>query len=353
MRIRKIVKMLPVLWMLSGIITKAQENASMLLPQKRAIKVEMAEFWIDDSSQHSMIEIVDNGQLSFAVDTKNVNDGLHTLYYRVRDDDGMYSQLYSWKFIRTHLQENSQANRVESLEYWFDADTMHVSTISIDNNTVDFAVDASILNPGLHTLSYRAKDLSGNYSSPKTWFFVRNVHKGTKIAWCKYWWNNHEDKAVVENMDSTASSFTFSQQLEVPIYAKTDGWSANSTARFHIVFGDDAGNVSRLEWADVTYPDDIAPVSIIEAEEEVVAAQVRLKWWVENDQVKDYNIYYSEDNEPFVLWLPNTTKQTAIFRGQPTKTYRFTVTARDKAGNQELFNEDKFAKTTFTGGVQK
>lgn len=60
-----------------------------------------------------------------------------------------------------------------------------------------------------------------------------------------------------------------------------------------------------------------------------------------------YNIYYSENDQPFVLWLPNTNKETATFKGNAETTFRFTVTARDKAGNRETFDENKTVEVTF------
>ena len=107
------------------------------------------------------------------------------------------------------------------------------------------------------------------------------------------------------------------------------------------------GNVSNIEWTDVSYPDVIPPVSVIEADKEQATESVTLKWYVSNDQVEDYNIYYSENDQPFVLWLPNTTKETATFKGNPGTTYRFTVTARDKAENRETFDENKNVEVIF------
>ncbi len=66
--------------------------------------------------------------------------------------------------------------------------------------------------------------------------------------------------------------------------------------------------------------------------------------WSPADYVKDimdYNIYVSEDDEPFVLWMPNTTKTSTSFNGKIGRTYRFVVTMRDKNGHIEKYNENK------------
>ena len=57
--------------------------------------------------------------------------------------------------------------------------------------------------------------------------------------------------------------------------------------------------------------------------------------------ISDYNVYVSENDKPFILWLPNTTKNSASFKGEIGKTYRFIVTTRDKNGNVEKYDENK------------
>ena len=57
--------------------------------------------------------------------------------------------------------------------------------------------------------------------------------------------------------------------------------------------------------------------------------------------IEDYNVYVSENNKPFVLWMPNTTATSATFKTKEGVSYRFMVTARDKAGNMEKYDETK------------
>ena len=118
-------------------------------------------------------------------------------------------------------------------------------------------------------------------------------------------------------------------------------------ARFYYLFGDEVGHVSVLEYADVEYNSGITPTSEIEVDENVAEGCAKLKWQITAGQAFDYNVYYSENNQPFVLWLPNTTATTATFKGQAGTSYRFTVTARDKFNNSESLNKDKYVKVTF------
>ena len=83
--------------------------------------------------------------------------------------------------------------------------------------------------------------------------------------------------------------------------------------------------------------------SNITAETNQSSGMIDLKWSALNyvKEIKDYNVYVSEDNAPYVLWMPNTTKTSASYNGKLGKSYRFTVTMRDKDGHVEKYNEKK------------
>lgn len=311
----------------------------------KEIKITQGEYWIDNNEKQDIT--VSNNQISLMLDVSKLSESMHTLNYRVKDNDGKYSSLQTWIFFKNPLHDTSFKNKTASVEYWFDDKSNVLQSYIASNDTINFSVDAAPLKIGLHTINYRVKDILGNYGRIHTWAFFKTDSKPTKIGWYKYWWDNNEDKAIKENVETEDAVFIFNKELTIPTYAMTDGFSNNSTARFHIVFGDDMGNTSNIEWADVSYPDVIPPVSVIEADKEQANESVTLTWHVTNDQVEDYNIYYSENDQPFVLWLPNTNKETATFKGNAGTTYRFTVTARDKAGNRETFDENKTVEVTF------
>ena len=315
------------------------------MKKNKEVKIIQGEYWIGNNEKQEIA--IDNDQIAFVLDASKVNEGMHTLNYRVKDNEGKYSPLQTWIFLKDAHHDTSVVNKTASVEYWFDDKSNVLQSHIAFKDTIEFSVDATPLKTGLHTLNYRVKDVLGNYSQIHTWAFFKTGNKPTKISWYKYWWNNNEDKAVKENIVNDDVEFIFNKELTIPVYAMTDGYSNKSIARFHIVFGDDMGNVSNTEWADVSYPDVIPPVSAIEVDKEQATESVTLKWYVSNDQVEDYNIYYSENDQPFVLWLPNTNKETATFKGNAGTTYRFTVTARDKAGNRETFDENKTVEVTF------
>lgn len=317
------------------------------LPKNIEIAVNKVEYWFDNSWDKINEITLNSNQISFFIQTNELTDGLHTLYYRILDNEGRYSSTSSSLFLRNKLQDTILVDSVNSVEYWFDNNYSTMEVAELVNNTIDIKADASALCTGLHTLSFRVKDLFGNISYTHTWAFFKNEAKATRITWYKYWWNNNTDKATIVYTNAEQSNYVFEQELIVPDYARTDGYSTNSTARFNIIFCDDKGSISDVVWADVTYPDVIPPISTIKVDKEYSNESVLLSWSANEDNIQDYNIYYSENDQPFVLWLPNTTSKSVTFKGHKGKTYRFTVTARDKAGNRELLIEDKCVTVKF------
>lgn len=299
------------------------------------------EYWIDGDSLHVNKVAMSGNEVTFAVDASSFDHGLHTLSYRVKDVLGNYSPSSTWMFFRNELRDTTIVNKADMCEYWFDNDSTHIMSVPVFDNEVSFSADASSLSDGAHTLGYRIRDVLGNYSVTQNWLFVKNVQmRGKRIAWYKTWWNDHFEKAETVEIDADTTDYVFTQQIEVPDYAKNDDFSRNSTARFNIVFGDDAGNTSRIESFEIVYPDNVPPISTIDVVEQT-NEQVSLKWYANEDDIDFYNIYVSENNKPFILWMPNTTATSATFKTKDGVSYRFLVTARDNAGNMEKYDEHK------------
>ena len=93
------------------------------------------------------------------------------------------------------------------------------------------------------------------------------------------------------------------------------------------------------------YPDIYPPRTKLTAT--LQADSVNLQWTANKDNVRDFNVYYSENGQPYVLWLPNVMQQHAVFRGQKGTTYRFLVTAREDKGHYEALEESKTVKVEF------
>lgn len=223
------------------------------LPQNEEVKVVKAEYWIDSNEKKELA--VNGSQVAFTVEAAEVSEGLHTLNYRLLNNEGRYSPLYTWMFLREELRDESIDNKVSNVEYWIDDIGNGVNDVTVSNGEINLSIDASSLNYGLHKLVYRLKDLRGRYSTPKTWVFLKNKPEGnTKVTWYKYWWDDREDMAVTEDVEAEGNTFVFEKQLTVPDYIMSKASDNETlTATFHIMFGDDSGRISGIESTDVNY----------------------------------------------------------------------------------------------------
>jgi hypothetical protein len=72
-----------------------------------------------------------------------------------------------------------------------------------------------------------------------------------------------------------------------------------------------------------------------------------LQWQPEElgSGIAGYDVYVSEGDGPFELWLENTLQTEVKFTGQVNQTYRFAVRARDQAGNEEPLVAHPLART--------
>ena len=311
------------------------------LASEKAQRVSSYEYWIDDRTDQMATGTVEGQEVQFVLDASELPEGLHALHYRLTDNQGQHSPAQAWLFYRCVAEQAGAC----TLEYWIDDDETHEQR-SINSSETSFILDAANTEEGLHTLHYRLNSLTGIDGAERTWQFYRVSPKpaGSRISWYRIWWNDHEEQAVTMQVENGGRELLYEEVLTVPEYARNDGYSRDYTARFHIVFGDDQGNLSPVESATVAYPDVYAPNTTLTATQS--GNGITLTWTPDEDYVKDYNVYYSENGEPYVLWKPNTTQQAATFRGQPGYSYRFIVTARDVNGNYEAIEESKAVSVT-------
>lgn len=95
---------------------------------------------------------------------------MHQLYFRFQDSNGAWSSLQSWLFFVNGMKKNKEVKIIQG-EYWIDNNEKQ--EIAIDNDQIAFALDASKVNEGMHTLNYRVKDNEGKYSPLQTWIFLK------------------------------------------------------------------------------------------------------------------------------------------------------------------------------------
>ena len=130
-----------------------------------------------------------------SVDISSLPAGLHWFTMRVQDDLGLWSPALTQAFIIPHEIDASSASVIQRREVWFDNN--YAARQEIGNSPV--SLDISSLSAGLHTLTIRAQDDLGRWSSTVTEFFIKPhavVEEDVELVNYCYWVDDDVEHAV-------------------------------------------------------------------------------------------------------------------------------------------------------------
>ena len=174
------------------------------------------QYWFD-GNQAEMTEQVLSGiqqDINQTIDVSSLREGMHTLYYRIGDTAGQWSPLQVWSFfvVSAHYKESKE---IKAVEYWMDDKLSERNTTEINGQSVWIqTLDVSTLSEGFHTLNYRIKDSSEQWSPLlASSFFVAPLRdKGAKaIKAVEYWLDDN----TAERKTTEVSGNTWQQALDV------------------------------------------------------------------------------------------------------------------------------------------
>ena len=123
-----------------------------------------AEYFVDSdpgAGKAHTLNVGEGGLISFSVPTGNLETGLHTLYVRSRDASFNWSDVVSRNFL---VIRNSLG-----IEWFYDKDPGigRANQAEPDESGV-VLLPTIALEPGVHTLSIRSRDIAGNWSATVT-----------------------------------------------------------------------------------------------------------------------------------------------------------------------------------------
>jgi len=102
----------------------------------------------------------------FITNLSSIGSGLHTLYIRVKDSQGHWSQTITRPFMKQAVPRDATIT-ISKAEYFVDTDPgfgKATSISSISGETIDATVDLSTIASGLHSLYIRTLDTQGHWS---------------------------------------------------------------------------------------------------------------------------------------------------------------------------------------------
>lgn len=154
------------------------------------------------------------------LDISSLPAGLHWFTMRVKDDQGVWSPAMTQAFIIPHEIDNMAATQIQRVEVWFDNNYTERQAIGASVATVDI----SSLPAGLHSLTIRAQDDLGMWSSQKTNYFIiphEEVEEDVELVNYCYWFD--DDMANMEVGTLPASGKTVAGVIEIDMATVPSG----------------------------------------------------------------------------------------------------------------------------------
>ena len=130
------------------------------------------------------------------IDISALPAGLHWFTMRVKDDLGVWSPAMTQAFVIPHEIDNSSGTQIQRVEVWFDNNYAERQAIGASPVTLNI----SALPAGLHSLTIRAQDDLGRWSSQKTKFFIiphNMVEEDVELVRYCYWFDDDTERLVV------------------------------------------------------------------------------------------------------------------------------------------------------------
>lgn len=129
------------------------------------------EYWFDDDIASSTVQTTSESNLqeiNTTIDVSSLSAGIHKISIRTLTNNGESSVPFTQFF-------KISGGDLVSWEYWFDDDVNSViqESVSPPQSTLDLVdnLDASGLDDGPHTVTWRCEDATANWSVPITYSF--------------------------------------------------------------------------------------------------------------------------------------------------------------------------------------
>ena len=156
------------------------------------------QYWFDKNYAAAVQQNLTPGtlyNLSAALPTATLLQGLHILNLRFLDNSQKWSSIVSQFFYKTTEPE---VNNITSFQYWFDQDfegSVQQNLSAAGTAIITEQLSTPALLDGLHALSLRFLDKRGKWSSTLTQFFYKeknNPATENKISAYRYWFDERD-----------------------------------------------------------------------------------------------------------------------------------------------------------------
>lgn len=210
-------------------------------------KINYYEYWFDDNYAAKVgmnITPVPSFTLNTSIGTSSLNDGLHMLHIRFRDDSSNYSTTVSNYFLKT-FEGGTSANNIVAYEYWFDNDyaaRVYQTITPVNELNLSTQIDVASLINGFHVFHIRFKDSGNSWGFVNSSFFKKNALLETTdnlISGYRYWFDLADATIYNVSLPVPIKTYQLDDQINLLIIPK-------GPHDMHIQFRDTLGNWSTV-----------------------------------------------------------------------------------------------------------
>ena len=127
------------------------------------------EYWLDEDYANKVSLPNSGGNFSQAIDISQMEQGIHFLNFRAKNSDGIWGGLKRMLFFIPEATGTTAT--LAGYEYWIDDNTEGAVHSTSSETDQSFSLDISSIEPGVHYLSYRAKNTEGTWGALKRLVF--------------------------------------------------------------------------------------------------------------------------------------------------------------------------------------
>ena len=218
--------------------------------------VTKCEYWIDQQFDSRTTVTMTGAEWNSSIDISALRAGLHSIAFRVADNNGLYSSALTKNFLLVQGTGTGD-NSLQTYEYWFDQkfDAKKSGTIPT-GGVINIDEDISALNYGLHSIAMRVIDKNGVVSSALTKNFLLVQGTGTgdnSLQTYEYWFDQKFDAKKsgtiptggVINIDEDISALNYGlHSIAMRVIDKNGVVSSALTKNFLLVQGTGTGDNS-------------------------------------------------------------------------------------------------------------
>ena len=218
--------------------------------------VTKCEYWIDQQFDSRTTVTMTGAEWNSSIDISALRAGLHSIAFRVADNNGLYSSALTKNFLLVQGTGTGD-NSLQTYEYWFDQKFDAKKSGAIPTGgVINIDEDISALNHGLHSIAMRVVDKNGVVSSALTKNFLLVQGTGTgdnSLQTYEYWFDQKFDAKKsgaiptggVINIDEDISALNHGlHSIAMRVVDKNGVVSSALTKNFLLVQGTGTGDNS-------------------------------------------------------------------------------------------------------------